>query len=219
LAGSLITFAVCYILYRAKQIGGGDVKLFVAVGAVLSNTYLFGYPLLFSFAIILLFTGGIYTLVWGMFLFFKDYSTAVKKLKPLLNNYYKWRIALMIIAFLFLVASIFMPTLSMKLLIALLAVIFILSFYLILFIKVVESLHFIKTIPVTKLTEGDWLAKDVKYKNRILLSSRIHSLEKKHIQLLKKYNIKQVIVKLGIPFVPAILLSFIFSLMLYGILG
>ena len=40
-----------------------------------------------------------------------------------------------------------------------------------------------------------------------------------HIELLKKHNIQEVWVKIGIPFVPAILISFIVTIIIYGILG
>ena len=85
--------------------------------------------------------------------------------------------------------------------------------------KVIEKLHFVKKIKIFELTEGDWLAKDVMVNNKMILSKKIPELEKKHIETLKKNNIHEVWVRIGIPFVPAILITFILTIIIYGILG
>ena len=68
----------------------------------------------------------------------------------------------------------------------------------------------IKKIPANKLTEGDWIVKSVKIKNKIIKPS-VHGLSKEEISFLKKAK-KQVIVKYGLPFIPIFLLSVICSL-------
>ena len=82
------------------------------------------------------------------------------------------------------------------------------------FTKTIEKSCLIKNINIENLTEGDWLAKDVKSNNKVILSKRITEIEKKHIQLLKKHKIKKVLIKQGIPFIPSFLLSVIISLIL-----
>ena len=70
----------------------------------------------------------------------------------------------------------------------------------------------IKEINTNKLTEGDWIYKPVYYKNRLLISRKNPGITKKDIILLKKYKIRNVIIKEGVPFVPAFLISTFISL-------
>ena len=72
----------------------------------------------------------------------------------------------------------------------------------------------IMTYPLNanKLTEGDWITNDVYYKNKKIYSMKSPGVTKEQIALFKKYKINEVIVREGIPFVPAIFLGILFSL-------
>ena len=64
-----------------------------------------------------------------------------------------------------------------------------------------------------ELVEGDWVAKNYYDKNRKLIcSKRDPGLTYKQIQRLKKNNIKKVLVKEGIPFVPAFFFGFLLTI-------
>jgi len=106
------------------------------------------------------------------------------------------------------------PTVT-QILLAALVVALIASFYLSFFIRVVEKVSFLRFVPLKELTEGDWLAKDVKIKNKIILSARIPSLEEKHIHLLKEKGIKRVWIKIGIPFVPAYFIAVLSTVLIF----
>ena len=70
----------------------------------------------------------------------------------------------------------------------------------------------IKKIPVNKLTEGDWIIKNVYHKGKLIYNKNGPGISNPSISLLKKYKIKSVPVKEGLPFVPSFLLALIFSL-------
>ncbi|HLD12996.1 MAG TPA: hypothetical protein VJB87_05410, partial [Candidatus Nanoarchaeia archaeon] len=75
--------------------------------------------------------------------------------------------------------------------------------------KAVEQTCLLRKIPVAKVTEGDWLVDNALRKKFGIPS---WGIEVKQIKKLQVSNIKQVWVKEGIPFVPALLLAVIVSL-------
>ena len=66
-----------------------------------------------------------------------------------------------------------------------------------------------KYYPIPKLTEGDWIAEDVKVNGKIICSPKDLGISKEQIKKLKHHNIKKVLVKEGIPFVPSFLIAFV----------
>ena len=73
-----------------------------------------------------------------------------------------------------------------------------------------------KKIPVTKLREGDWIVNSIKYKNKYIYKKNYAGISKEQIQLLKKTNIKRILIKEGIVFTPSFVFGFIISIM-YGL--
>jgi hypothetical protein len=75
-----------------------------------------------------------------------------------------------------------------------------------------------KFIVPEKLTEGDWIAKDVVVDKKKIVGPKDLGIEKHQIkqliELKKKGKISKVKVKYGIPFVPSFLVAFILSLVL-----
>ena len=69
-----------------------------------------------------------------------------------------------------------------------------------------------KYIDINKLTEGDWAARDVKYKGKIICKKDSYGLTKLEINLLKKHKFKKILIKEGIPFVPSFLIGFLISI-------
>ena len=76
----------------------------------------------------------------------------------------------------------------------------------------------IKKIPIEKLTEGDWIVKDVMVDNKRICGPKDLGIEKKQIaQLIKlkqKGKIQNIVIKEGIPFVPSFLIAYIATLLL-----
>jgi len=90
--------------------------------------------------------------------------------------------------------------------------------FLVLLIKAIEKVHLCKTIPVSKLTEGDWITKDIYINKKLIYKKSSPGIEKEQIALLKKYQIKTVPIKEGIPFVPAFLIGFILTFFIPNLL-
>lgn len=221
LGGAALFFLFSYFLYRTKQMGGADVKIFTAIGAMFANQTLWNIPLLIVFSILVLSIGSFYTFSWALILYLKNKSAANKKARELLAEKKKYRLALIFLGVLVLLSSFLLEDIQSKILLACVAFLIIFSFYLFIFISVIESLHFIKKIATGELTEGDWLAKEVRVNGKLICSTRVPCIDKKQIELLKKAKIEEVYIKVGIPFVPAIFLATSITWLLfyfYGIL-
>ena len=215
LFGLVVFFLLGYILYVTKQMGGADVKLLAGLGAVFANNSLWNFPLLISFFLALLFLGAFYTLTWGLVLYIKSFHDANKKAKELLQAKKACRFSLFLLTVLVFITLFFIQDPTTQIMLTSLALISIITFYLYIFIRVVESLHFLKKVSLSDLTEGDWLAKDVHLNNKLICSAKHPCLDKKQIEKLKKAKVDHVLIKIGIPFVPAILLATIFTYILY----
>ena len=68
-------------------------------------------------------------------------------------------------------------------------------------------------LPASKLTEGDWLAKDVKLKNKVVMEAK--TLEREDVWKLRylevNENLKPVTIKEGVPFVPSFLIAYLIT--------
>jgi prepilin signal peptidase PulO-like enzyme (type II secretory pathway) len=80
--------------------------------------------------------------------------------------------------------------------------------------KAVDEGCMIVKVNVKDLVEGDWLYRDVKV-GRKIVEADWDGVSKEDIKLLQKLN-RKVLVKQGIAFVPAILISFILYLFLWN---
>ena len=211
--GFLIMFAFGFILYYLKQWGGGDAKLFMGLGAAFADFYIFDIPFLAILIIIVLFVGAFYAFTWASVLFLKNKKDSFKNFKKLLIKYKYYRYSTLIFTAAFILIALFNSNLRM--ISTIFALTLLLVFYLFIFIKVVEKQSFKQLLPISKLTEGDWLAEDVIHNNKVICSKRKPCLDNKQISILKKHKIRKVWIKVGIPFVPAILLGFVITLILY----
>ena len=82
--------------------------------------------------------------------------------------------------------------------------------------KVVEETMMIKSMHVSKITEGEWIRKEVKVKGKVICGPKDKlGVSTKQIAELKKHKIKTVTVKQGIPFIPGFLLGYL-VIMLVG---
>jgi hypothetical protein len=90
-------------------------------------------------------------------------------------------------------------------------------FYIWVFIKAVENSLMIKQIDVEKLTEGDWIYRDVTIGGKYICGPKDLGIEKSQIAVLiklkKKGKIQKVMVKEGIPFVPGLFLAFLVTIL------
>lgn len=75
------------------------------------------------------------------------------------------------------------------------------------YLAAVEQGCMVKLIAPGKLTEGDWLERNVKI-GRKMIKKSVHGLSVEEIKILRKAK-KKVLIKEGVPFTPAFLISFV----------
>jgi hypothetical protein len=75
----------------------------------------------------------------------------------------------------------------------------------------------LKLVSPGKLTEGDWLEKEVKV-GKITVRKTVHGLSFREIEILRRHK-KKVLIKEGIPFVPVFLLALIAMVYVFLILS
>ena len=98
-----------------------------------------------------------------------------------------------------------------------LAILIWISFYLVLLVRCVEDVAMYKRIPVSKLTEGDWIAKNVYVKKKLVCGPKDNGVSRKQINKLKRLKVRRVLIKEGIPFVPSFLIAFVVTLVIGNI--
>ncbi|MBS3108228.1 prepilin peptidase [Candidatus Woesearchaeota archaeon] len=209
-----------YMMYYAKQWGGGDSKLMIGLGTLFA-TYQEYEPMKFliMFMIYLVIVGALYGFLWMLILSAKNWQKV--KIGFLgISSLPKYRYLRMIshaitVSFIIVIFLVNNPVLKIaSVTFASLAFVYP---YLHMAIKVVESAALLKNTAVEKLTEGDWIANNVIVNGKIICGPKDPGIEKKQILLLKKYKINSVLVKEGIPFVPSFLLALIAALLIGNI--
>jgi hypothetical protein len=80
-----------------------------------------------------------------------------------------------------------------------------------LFSKAAES-TFVRDFSLAELTEGEWIVEDVYFKGKYICGPKDLGISKEQIEKLKQTTIKSVKVKVGIPFLPAFLIAYVFIL-------
>ncbi|GAH76755.1 unnamed protein product, partial [marine sediment metagenome] len=85
--------------------------------------------------------------------------------------------------------------------------------YFYIFAKAIDESCMVKEISADKLTEGDWLYKDLKVGKK-LIKVNWNGLSKKDIKEIKK-KYKEIKIKQGIPFTPVFLFSFLILILFY----
>jgi hypothetical protein len=193
----------------------------------LGNTNLW---LLILVANIILF-GALYGLFWSI-------SLAIIRRKIFIKNLKIWmqkkeiilaRRILVAIVTIMLIAILFLLPQEYRLTMLLFVLLLYILFYMWLFVKIIEESCMIKDVAVEKLTEGDWIYEDVfigknlgknsSKSKKAVAGPKDLGISKEQIELLKKYNskglIKTVKVKEGIPFIPAFLIAYIATLLVY----
>ncbi|HLC57807.1 MAG TPA: A24 family peptidase [Candidatus Nanoarchaeia archaeon] len=221
---AILFSALAFLLYYTRQWGGGDVKLFIALGfsfPVYPDSLLAwfnpGINLYFPLIIILnlILSAALYSLLALLILIIKNKANFLKELRhyPLT----KLKIIAAILALILFALSFTFQTKEAVYAI-ILAILLILFPYLLASTKAIEKLHMIKTIPIAK-AEGEWLSADVYIKDKLILSKTIPEITQHHINILKKHNIKTIKIKTGIPFVPAFFIALLLSLLFGNLLS
>lgn len=223
LIGFIVFFIIANLMYHSSQWGGGDAKLLMGFGIVFSsypnsllnvlNPYLGSMPFPIIFLLNIIIFGSVYGILWALMIALKNKEKSVIEFKRILSKSKKSRYLITTITLILLILS-FIVSKDLKILfVGFGAMIFIL-FYLSLFVKAVENSAMVKKLAVDKLTEGDWVLNKIFINKKLVYSPRASGITKEDIIRLKKYGkeIREVVVKEGIPFVPSFLISIIVSL-------
>lgn len=202
--GVIFFMSLAYILYYSRAFAGGDAKLLMALGAVLPFESLRDYLFIgVGFVLLLFIVGSIWGLMYTGSVAFgrkKEFMSAFRKERLR----YKWLYFGSFVLGLVLSFILWGMGYDYWYLFFVLFAIFPLMYT---YAKAVEKSCFITLVDARKLTEGDWLVKDVKLRRGLVMRANVHGLNLKEIELLRKMK-KKVLIKSGVPFAPSFLLAF-----------
>ena len=218
LAAFSLVFLFSALLYYTKQWGGGDVKLIAGL-VTLFPVYpeeLLNYfspnldvPFILILFLNIIIFGALYSIIYGTYLLIKNEVNFLDEIKE-----YKINKVYFILPLISLIISVFTKDLFLKLFLLSIGILILITPMLTVFVKIVEKKCMFKKIIVKKLTEGDWINKNIYYKNKLIYNKNSPGVTKLQIALIKKTRLKDVIVKEGIPFIPSFLVAFIITIII-----
>ncbi|MBN1376809.1 prepilin peptidase [Candidatus Woesearchaeota archaeon] len=207
-------FVLAILLFYLGQWGGGDSKLLMGLGSSIGIGFSLANIDFFVILINIFIVGFLYGFIYSVMLALKHrkkFSEGFKnkiRTKPTLFL----RRTVIIIVFLGIMASFFLPLYLKIFTIGFTGILFFI-FYLWIFTQVIEETCMIKKTDINKLTIGDWLVEPVKIRNKIIIGKSKTGLTKKQVDelrlLSKKGKIKKVIIKEGIPFIPSFFIGYL----------
>jgi Flp pilus assembly protein protease CpaA len=233
LINSLIGFSICFVIanvmYYSRQWGGGDAKLLIGLGIILS-TYpkyfssvfqpkIGGIPFIVTVLMNIMLTGVFYGICWSIYLGINHRTILKKDLKENFKKNKKYRYLISWLTLGLLILSFFLEPM-LKLLVLICGFSLFLLFYLSLFIKSVENSCMFKQVSIDKLTEGDWVTEKIVINNSLIYDPKNTGITIKDIEHLKKFKdkISSVTVKEGIPFIPSFLIGVLISILIGNII-
>lgn len=203
------------LFYYGKMFAGGDAKLFMALGAVLPISYslILNLRVFMLFVFLFLVVGAIYGLLASLYFGIKYFRNFVKEFKKQSKLNYKFINLFLIFSFVLFFLSVFVSVFFYF------GIFFFIMPYFYLFIKSVDESCMVKYIKTSKLTEGDWLYKDV-FVNKKKIKATWDGVSLEEIALLQKYK-ERVWVRYGVQFAPVFLISFILMIAVieFGLFG
>ena len=221
LVGLIIFFGIAYLMFYMGQWGGGDSKMIMGLGAAIGiNVGSFSSEFLFGFLINALFAGAIYGLLWIFYLAYKNRQKFRKEFKKVLSQEKSEKIKWIILALTILSVIVFfiIKINYIKILVLSFAFMVLTTFYLWAFVRAIEKSSMYKLVEPSKLTEGDWIVKDIYYRKEYITGPKDLGIEKKQIikliELYSKKKVGKILIKEGIPFVPSFLIAFIITFFL-----
>lgn len=216
IAGLAIFFAIAYVMFYAGQWGGGDSKMLMGLGAIIGmDIFSIKSQFLTGFFINALFAGAAYGLLWSIYLAFRNRRKFTKEFRKCLLAKGTIKIKYYLLAGVALLgaASFFVQEFGMRILVLSLAFISLVTFYLWIFVKAIENSSMYKLVEPAKLTEGDWIVKDLHVKGEYICGPKDLGIEKRQIrklvELYRRKKVGKILIKEGIPFVPSFLVAFV----------
>ncbi len=215
-SGMAIAFVIAWVMFHAGQWGGGDAKMLIALGAILGVTWSLktGGG---AYFIDLLVAGAIYGILWTLVTALSHRQECGKQLRLLhrTQGVRTARVIAIVAAVCLLLVSFFLPN-DMRLPLLILAIVIPTLVTLGVVIKAVEKGCMLKRVTPDRLTEGDWIVKDVKVGGKRITGPADLGISPSQIHSLRKFaaqgRIKTVLIKEGMPFVPSFALAFLLYL-------
>jgi Flp pilus assembly protein protease CpaA len=212
--GAVALYAFGAALYYSGVWGGGDAKLITGYGANFATfPALIAWPFLLTMVFNILFFGAVIGILWGAYLAIKHKKEFTKQIRKLLHKYKK----IVVLLYVTLILIIILFALSKFILIPFIWGASVVLFYLLISLKAIEESCMYRLMNPKNLTEGDWITEDIKIKGKVVYKPERTGISKPEIlklQKLEKQNkLKNVIVKEGLPYVPAFLVALIATLL------
>lgn len=207
------------IMFYTGQWGGGDAKMFMALGSLLGFNISITDNYAIYFLINLVIASFIYTIIWLLFLTMKNFEQVKKEYKTISSQkwflgFKKTCVVLLFIAIVLMFVILTPPQIKFIMFIILAFPTVLLYSYA--YVKSVEISSFHRHVVPSELTEGDWIIGEVKMDGEIICSEKDLGISKEQIsklcELYKNGKIKNVLMKTGMPFVPSFFLAFILTL-------
>ena len=214
-------FALAWVMFYTGQWGGGDSKILMGLGAIIGIDVISKNFFLFGFLANALLAGALYGLFWSFYSMIRNRKKFLKEFGKIMEKKEAINARSNVLAVFFILILIIMLVQNIFVKIALfyIAIASILTLYLWVAVKSVENSCMLKYVKPMQLTEGDWIAKDIKVGGKYITGPKDLGIEKKNIRKLvefyKKGKIKKVLIKEGIPFVPSFFIAYLITLM-YG---
>jgi len=209
LIGLGIFFILGNLLYYGRLFAGGDAKLMIALGPIIgvSGGFYSNLRLFLWFLFIFLIIGGIYGILWSIYLALKNRKKFTKEFSSIFCKNRKLYYLIMVFGLIYALFG-FRDLLFLfsGILVFLIPLLFI-------FAKTVDKIAMIKNIKTKDLVEGDLLYKNMKIGNKII-KAHWEGLSKKDINFLKK-KIKSVRVREGVPFAPVFFITYLLIFIFY----
>ena len=219
IVGFALFFAIAWIMFYTGQWGGGDSKILIGLGVIIGiDIFSKKIPFLADFLINALVIGALYGILWSFLLIAKNRKKFIKSFRKL-NSSKKIILAkkiVLVLFFVFVLIALLAPGAFARLISIYLALLTALTFYLWVAVKAVEDSCMLKFVKPQQLTEGDWIAKEIKVDEKYIAGPKDLGIEKKQIRKLiefyKKRKIRNVLIKEGIPFVPSFFIAYVITL-------
>jgi Flp pilus assembly protein protease CpaA len=197
----LVMWVVMNLFYYGRVFAGGDAKLLFAMSAFfLGVSFVESITNVGVFLLFLMIAGSFYGLVYSGVLWYLNRERVNKEIVKQVSVH-RFRVLGFVVF-----GVVFMVLGFVNFIFLLVGLCLGIFPFLFVFAKGLENVSMIRKIPGSKLREGDWLVEDVRV-GRKVIEANWDGLSLEDIRLLKKK--REVLIKEGLPFVPAFLIAFL----------
>lgn len=211
LAGLAVFFVLHNLFYYGRMFAGGDAKLMLALGPIipLYNDFSKNLGLFADFFIIFFIAGAGYGIIAAVYSASRNFSAVKRKFLEEIRINKKMITLIGAVGIILIVSSVVI----METLMVYVGIIVLILPILYLYSKAIDGTTLLKKIDSRKLTEGDWLYKNVKAGRKTIIASW-GGVTKSEINEIRKFH-KKITIKAGIPFSPVFLVTIIVFAWLY----